>query len=188
MLLRRFLSLTAFVCSFGVSAAIANPQVQFQTTQGSFVVELNPTLAPVSVKNFLSYVKEGHYSNTLFHRVINGFMVQAGGFTEGMQEKSVRAPIALESKNGLKNIKGSIAMARTGNPNSATAQFFINVADNSALDYPNPDGHGYAVFGKVIAGMEVIDKIRTTPTTTQGPHQNVPVTPIIIESAKQIAE
>lgn len=188
MLLRRFLSLVAFVCSFGVSAAIANPQVEFQTTQGNFVVELNPALAPISVKNFLSYVKEGHYSNTLFHRVINGFMVQAGGFTEGMQQKPVHAPIALESKNGLKNIKGSIAMARTNDPNSATAQFFINVADNSALDYPGRDGYGYAVFGKVIAGMEVIDKIRTTPTTAQGMHFNVPVTPIIIQSAKQIAE
>ena len=188
MLFRRFLSLTALACSFSASIALANPRVEFQTTQGNFVVELNPALAPVSVKNFLSYVKEGHYSNTLFHRVINGFMVQAGGFTEGMQEKPVRAPIILESKNGLKNVKGSIAMARTSNPNSATAQFFINVADNSTLDYPNPDGNGYAVFGKVINGMETIDKIRTTPTTAQGSYQNVPVTPIIIQSAKQIAE
>lgn len=182
-----FLSFVLFI-TLAMQAAIAAPRVEFETSAGNFIVELNQEKAPITVNNFLNYVKAGHYSGTIFHRVINGFMVQGGGFTESMQEKATRAPITLESRNGLKNVTGSIAMARTADPNSATAQFFINVADNGALDYPKPDGNGYAVFGKVVSGMEVIDKIRTTPTRSYGPHSNVPSTPIVIRSAKQISQ
>ena len=165
------------------STAWADPKVLFKTTKGDFVVELNPEKAPITVENFLSYVNSGFYSGTIFHRVINGFMVQGGGFTQNMQEKTTKAPIALESRNGLKNLKYTIAMARTGDPNSATAQFFINVRDNSRLDYPSPDGFGYAVFGKVISGTEVIEDIKFSPTTVVRGMSDVPVNKITIESA-----
>ena len=159
------------------------PKVKFATTDGDFVVELNPDKAPRTVENFLQYVKDKHYDGTVFHRVIENFMVQGGGFSADMQQKAVRPPIPLEAGNGLKNQVGSIAMARTADPASATAQFFVNVRDNAMLDAPNPDGHGYAVFGKVVSGMDVINKIRGTPTGTKGPYRDVPVTPVVINSA-----
>lgn len=164
--------------------AAAQPKVEFTTTMGNFVVQLDPARAPKTVANFLDYVKSGFYKGTIFHRVIPGFMVQGGGFTADMKQKPTRAPIALESRNGLRNLRGTIAMARTSDPNSATSQFFVNVADNASLDYPKPDGYGYAVFGKVVSGMDVIDKIVAVPTKNDGPFQNVPVKPIVIESAK----
>jgi peptidyl-prolyl cis-trans isomerase A (cyclophilin A) len=164
-------------------AAFAGPKVLFKTNQGNFVVELDPEKAPKTVENFINYVNSGFYTGTIFHRVINGFMVQGGGFTKDMKEKSTQAPIPLESRNGLQNLKYTIAMARTGDPNSATSQFFINVRDNAKLDYPSPDGHGYAVFGKVISGTDVIDQINFAPTTVVRGMSDVPVTPIVIESA-----
>ena len=164
-------------------AALAGPKVLFKTNQGNFVVELDPEKAPKTVENFINYVNSGFYTGTIFHRVINGFMVQGGGFTKDMKEKSTQAPIPLESRNGLQNLKYTIAMARTGDPNSATSQFFINVRDNAKLDYPSPDGNGYAVFGKVISGTDVIDQIKFAPTTVVRGMSDVPVNPIIIESA-----
>lgn len=161
----------------------ANPRVKFTTSQGEFVVELDPAKAPKTVENFVQYVDDKHYEGTVFHRVIDGFMIQGGGFTTDMQQKPTRAPIPLEAKNGLKNDRYTIAMARTGNPNSATSQFYINVANNDMLNAPNPDGHGYAVFGKVVQGQAVIDKIRTVPTGNRGMHQNVPVSAVTITSA-----
>ncbi|CAG9165902.1 Peptidyl-prolyl cis-trans isomerase A [Cupriavidus laharis] len=161
-------------------------RVQFVTSQGKFTVEVYPDAAPKSVANFMEYVKSGFYSGTIFHRVINGFMVQGGGFDREMKQKPTRAPIPLEAQNGLKNKAGTVAMARTSDPNSATAQFFVNVVDNPNLDYPQPDGNGYAVFGKVVEGMDTIDKIKNVPTTAYGPMRNVPATPIVIESASVI--
>jgi peptidyl-prolyl cis-trans isomerase A (cyclophilin A) len=165
-------------------AAPAAPRVVLETSAGNITLELDPAKAPKTVENFLAYVKAGFYSGTIFHRVIDGFMIQGGGFTADMKQKPTRAPIPLESKNGLKNARGTIAMARTMDPNSATAQFFINVVDNPGLDYPKPDGNGYAVFGRVVEGMEVVDKIKAVPTTTAGPHQNVPAQPIVIKAAR----
>ena len=159
------------------------PKVKFKTTQGEFVVELYPDKAPVTVENFLKYVKDKHYDGTIFHRVIGDFMIQGGGFDASMAEKPTRAPIALEARNGLKNDRGTIAMARIREPNSATAQFFVNVVDNSGLNAPQPDGNGYAVFGKVVQGMDTVDKIRGVATTNKGMYQNVPATPIVINSA-----
>jgi peptidyl-prolyl cis-trans isomerase A (cyclophilin A) len=159
------------------------PKVTLQTSAGAIVIELNPTKAPKSVENFLQYVKDKHYDGTIFHRVMDGFMIQGGGFTADMNQKATRAPIPLEASNGLKNDRGTIAMARTSNPNSATSQFFINVVDNAMLNAPQPDGYGYAVFGKVVSGMEVVDKIRTVPVGNKGMHQNVPRSPITIQSA-----
>ncbi len=158
------------------------PRVKVQTSQGDFVLELQPDKAPKTVDNFLRYVADKHYDGTVFHRVIDGFMVQGGGFTANMTQKPTRSPIALEASNGLKNDRGTIAMARTGNPNSATSQFFINVANNDGLNAPQPDGYGYAVFGKVVTGMETIDKIRTVAVGNQGGFQNVPLTPVIINA------
>ena len=162
------------------------PQVQVKTSQGDFVLELNPQKAPKTVENFLQYVKDKHYDGTIFHRVIDNFMVQGGGFLPDMQEKPTRAPIALETSGGLKNDRGTIAMARTANPNSATAQFFINLVDNNGLNPPMPDGYGYAVFGKVVSGMDTIDKIRRVPTTSKGMYQDVPAKPVTIISATRI--
>jgi len=150
---------------------------------GDIVVQLDPVKAPRTVENFLAYVADKHYDGTIFHRVINGFMIQGGGFTADMQQKLTKAPIPLEAANGLKNDKYTIAMARTANPNSATSQFFINVADNANLNAPQPDGHGYAVFGKVIDGAAVVDKIKAVATGNRGMHQNVPTTPVVIQSA-----
>lgn len=154
---------------------------------GAIVVELFPDKAPLTVENFLQYVKGGHYDGTLFHRVIPGFMIQGGGFTADFTQKPTRAPVRNEAANGLKNTAGTLAMARTPHPHSATAQFFINVADNVPLDFrfPTAEGYGYCVFGKVVKGMDVvrrIEKVRTGPGPA--PHQNVPVKPVVIESAK----
>jgi peptidyl-prolyl cis-trans isomerase A (cyclophilin A) len=166
----------------------AHPQVLLKTSDGDIRVELYPEKAPKTVANFLDYVKSGQYNGTIFHRVIPGFMIQGGGYATNYSEKPTRAPIALESRNGLKNAVGTIAMARTSDPNSATAQFFINTVDNPGLDYPNPDGNGYAVFGKVVSGMDVVKKIERTPTTTRGPMQNVPQQPVVIESASVFSQ
>lgn len=180
---RMALGLAAALCLGSAAFANTASQVKFQTTLGDFTVEVYADKAPKTVENFLQYVKDKHYNGTIFHRVMDGFMVQGGGFTSDMNQKSTREPIVLEAKNGLKNDRGTIAMARTGNPNSATAQFFINVVDNAMLNAPSPDGYGYAVFGKVVSGMETIDKIKAAATGNKGMHQNVPVTPIIINSA-----
>jgi peptidyl-prolyl cis-trans isomerase A (cyclophilin A) len=168
----------------GTSAWAADaPRVKFATSAGDFVVEVYPDKAPKTVENFLQYVKDKHYDGTIFHRVISNFMVQGGGFTPDMVQKKGRAPIPLETSNGLKNDVGTIAMARTADPSSATSQFFVNVRDNAMLNAPNPDGHGYAVFGKVVSGMDVIEKIKMVPTGTKGPYGDVPMTPVIITSA-----
>ncbi|MDP2015513.1 peptidylprolyl isomerase [Hydrogenophaga sp.] len=161
----------------------AAPRVKLTTSMGDIVLELYPDKAPKTVENFLQYVKDKHYDGTVFHRVIDGFMIQGGGFGADMQQKATRAVVALEVSGGLKNNRGTIAMARTSNPNSATAQFFINLVDNANLNPPLPDGHGYAVFGKVVAGMDVVDKVRAAPTGNRGPFQNVPQTPITILKA-----
>jgi peptidyl-prolyl cis-trans isomerase A (cyclophilin A) len=159
-------------------------KVRLATTQGDVVLELDAAKAPKTVANFLAYVKAGHYDGLIFHRVIPTFMVQTGGYKPDLSEKTTRAPIALESRTGLSNVRGSIAMARTGNPDSATSQFFINVVDNLFLDQPNArDGNGYAVFGKVVEGMEVVDKIKDLPTQPKGMHENLPVTTVTIRKA-----
>lgn len=166
-----------------MGAGAADPQVDVKTSMGSFRVELYPEKAPKSVENFLQYVKSGHYNGTIFHRVIPGFMVQGGGMTADMSQKPTRAPVPIESKNGLKNDVGTLAMARTSDPNSATAQFFINVNKNDFLNYPGQDGWGYAVFGKVVDGMDVVTKIAKTPTGSGGPFRSdVPKQPVVIES------
>ena len=160
------------------------PRVSLETSLGVIVLELDAEKAPVTVANFIQYVREGHYDGTIFHRVISNFMIQGGGFTPNMQQKPTRAPIPLESRNGLRNTTGTIAMARTQVPDSATAQFFINVKDNDFLDQANSrDGHGYAVFGRVVSGMDVVEKIRTVPTSRRGMHSDVPVTPVTIIKA-----
>jgi peptidyl-prolyl cis-trans isomerase A (cyclophilin A) len=159
-------------------------QVRLQTSEGDIVVELDAAKAPKTVDNFLQYVKAGHYDGTIFHRVIPGFMIQGGGMKPDLSEKPTRAPIPLESRNGLSNTRGTVAMARTAVPDSATAQFFVNVVDNAFLDQPNArDGNGYAVFGKVVSGMDVVDRIRAVPVQNQGMHQNVPVKPVTIVRA-----
>ena len=169
-------------------AALAAPSVEMQTSAGKIVIELNADKAPGTVSNFLKYAKEGHYDGTIFHRVIDGFMIQGGGFTADMSEKKAGAPIQNEAKNGLKNQRGTIAMARRPDPHSATAQFFINHKDNSMLDYPGHDGWGYAVFGKVTQGLDIVDKIAKVPTGNSGMHQNVPTQPIIIQSVKVLSD
>jgi peptidyl-prolyl cis-trans isomerase B (cyclophilin B) len=164
---------------------MSNPRVTLQTSKGNIVLELYADQAPDTVENFLGYVRDGFFDGTIFHRVIPGFMIQGGGFTADMQQKSTKAPIENEADNGVKNERGTIAMARTGNPHSATAQFFINTADNGPLDHTGktPQGWGYAVFGKVVEGMDVVDAIGGVATTNRGPHQNVPAEPVIIEKA-----
>ncbi|AUT59205.1 peptidyl-prolyl cis-trans isomerase [Paraburkholderia sp. PGU19] len=159
--------------------------VELHTNHGVIKLELDAEKAPKSVENFLAYVKAGHYDNTVFHRVIDGFMIQGGGFEPGMTQKPTSTPIANEANNGLKNVKGSVAMARTNDPHSATAQFFINVNDNDFLNHssPTPQGWGYAVFGKVVEGLEVVDAIRKVKTGSKGFHQDVPVDDVIIEKA-----
>ncbi len=159
-------------------------KVRLSTSMGDLVVELNRERSPKTVDNFVQYVKAGHYDGTIFHRVIDNFMIQGGGMKSDLSEKPTRAPIPLESRNGLKNLHGTVAMARTNMPDSATSQFFINLIDNAFLDSANSrDGHGYAVFGKVVEGMDVIDKIKTVPTTSKGGHQNVPVAEVVIRKA-----
>jgi peptidyl-prolyl cis-trans isomerase A (cyclophilin A) len=167
------------------STAPARPQVEFQTSQGNFVIELYPDKAPQTVNNFLQYIEHGFYQNTIFHRTLKNIMVQGGGLTESLQEKSTFSPIINESNNGLKNEPGTIAMARAFAPDSATSQFFINISDNKYLNYYKPEPHyiGYCVFGKVIRGMSVVERIGGIPTQEVGLHKNVPVEPIVIYQA-----
>ncbi|MEW6164795.1 MAG: peptidylprolyl isomerase [Pseudomonadota bacterium] len=178
--------LTLFLALCLSSAWAANPQVELKTSHGAIVLELDAAKAPKTVENFLQYVRDGFYDGTVFHRVIDGFMIQGGGFTSDLKQKDTRAPIANEAKNGLRNTIGSIAMARTADPHSASAQFFINLVDNAPLDYPSRDGWGYAVFGRVVQGLDVVRKIGKVATGNAGFHQNVPVTPVVIESAKLV--
>jgi peptidyl-prolyl cis-trans isomerase B (cyclophilin B) len=163
-------------------------KVRLDTTQGAIVIELDEANAPATVANFLQYVRDGHYDDTLFHRVIPGFMVQGGGFAPGMTQKPTRSPVANEAGNGLKNRKYTVAMARTSEPHSATAQFFINVADNDFLDYkgPSPQGWGYCVFGKVVEGSDVVDAIAKVPTGRSGFHQDVPRDDVVIRRAEAV--
>lgn len=162
--------------------------IRLHTSLGAIDLELDAARAPKTVENFLAYVKAGHYDNTVFHRVINGFMIQGGGFEPGMKQKPTQAPIENEAANGLKNDKYTVAMARTSDPHSATAQFFINVADNGFLNHsaPNPQGWGYCVFGKVVGGTDVVDKIKAARTNRHGMHQDVPETDVLIERAEVI--
>jgi len=186
---RTFIRLLAALSVAGashVAFAADNPQVALKTSMGSIVVELYPEKAPKSVANFLEYVKGGHYNGTIFHRVIDGFMIQGGGFDKSMSQKPTKAPIENEAKNGLKNEPYTLAMARTSDPHSATAQFFINVSNNVFLDYPSRDGWGYAVFGKVVKGTEVVDKIKAVDVTSNGMHANVPTKAVVIESASVV--
>ena len=169
-------------CSLS-TIALAGPKVEFKTNMGNFIVELDSEKAPKTSANFLNYVKSGFYNGTIFHRVIDGFMIQGGGFTPDMNQKPTSAPVASEAQNGLKNQIYTIAMARTSDPDSATAQFFINVKDNQGLDYPNAMGNGYTVFGKVISGSQTIDAIRKVPTIVAGRMSDVPSKTVIIESA-----
>ena len=180
------LALAACALSFSASLLAAEaPRVLLDTSLGDIEIELDATKAPVSVKNFLGYVDSGFYNGVQFHRVIPGFMVQTGGFTADMQQKDTLAPIKNEADNGLHNVRGTLAMARTRDVNSATSQFFINLTDNDFLDHGSRD-FGYAVFGKVVRGMEVVDKIAAVRTGNRGMHQNVPVEPVLIESAKRL--
>jgi peptidyl-prolyl cis-trans isomerase A (cyclophilin A) len=158
--------------------------VVMKTSMGDIEMQLYKDKAPISVENFLGYVNKKFYDGTIFHRIIPTFMIQGGGYTADMTKKPTGAAIKIESQNGLKNMRGAVAMARTGDPNSATAQFFINVVDNPGLDYPKPDGHGYAVFGQVISGMEVVDKIKAAPTGVKDGMRDVPTTPVVIQSIR----
>ena len=159
-------------------------KVVMETSKGTIELELDAAKAPKTVANFVSYVKKGHYDGTIFHRVIPGFMIQGGGFTADMQQKATDAPVENEAKNGLKNVRGAISMARTSNPHSATSQFFLVHKDSGFLDYPGQDGWGYCVFGKITKGLDVLDAIAAVQTTNAGMHQNVPAEPIVIKSAK----
>ncbi len=178
------LILSLLLCSATVAGAApaGNPVVLMDTSLGKIKIELFAKEAPISVKNFLDYANKGFYSGTIFHRVISGFMIQGGGFTAEFKQKQTDAPIKNEAGNGLKNDRGTIAMARTGAPDSATSQFFINVVDNDGLNRPRPDGFGYAVFGKVIEGMDVVDKIKSVKTRMNMGMRDVPETPVVIKS------
>jgi peptidyl-prolyl cis-trans isomerase A (cyclophilin A) len=186
ILRRLWLTLGACLLVAVSHAAEPAPRVKFSTSAGEFVLELYPDKAPKTVANFLRYVADKHYDGTVFHRVMANFMIQGGGFSPDLQQKPTREPIVLEANNGLKNDRGTVAMARTTNPDSATAQFFINVVDNQGLNAPSPDGFGYTVFGKVVSGMDVVDKIRQAPVGNKGMHQNVPLAAILINSARQL--
>lgn len=183
--LRKQIFLIVFILLFTITSNIQaeTTMVKMDTNQGTIMLELDADNAPNTVANFLTYAKEGFFDGTIFHRVISNFMIQGGGFTEDMNQKTVRDPIKNEANNGLKNDNGTIAMARTGDPHSATAQFFINVKDNDFLNFSSetPQGWGYAVFGKVTEGMDIVEKIKAAETTTKGPYQDVPVEAIIIE-------
>lgn len=182
-----FATLTVLVA---LSAAAANPQVEMRTSMGTVVIELYPDKAPLTVDNFLQYAKDRHYDGTVFHRVIPGFMIQGGGYGRDFSEKPTRKPVRNEAANGLRNDTGTVAMARTSEPHSATAQFFINVADNEFLNFrfPTQEGYGYCVFGRVVKGMDVVGRIVKVPTGP-GPagHRDVPVKPVVIESVKLLA-
>lgn len=181
------LLLTLIVGLSSVVATAAEPTVELKTNMGSIVIEMFPEKAPATVKNFTQYVKDGHYDGTIFHRVIPKFMIQGGGFTTDFKQKPVRPAIRNEAANGVKNVIGTVAMARTSDPHSATAQFFINVADNDFLDfrYPTQQGYGYCVFGRVVGGMDVVRRIAGVATGAgPGPHRNVPRQPVVIERAR----
>ena len=160
--------------------------IRLTTTLGDILIELDDKAAPKTCENFRQYVADGFYDGTIFHRVINGFMIQGGGFMADMMQKATREPIENEADNGLSNVTGSIAMARTMQPHSATAQFFINVKDNSFLDHPGQDGWGYCVFGKVVEGLDVVNKIKEVATGNRAGHQDVPVEPVVIEKAEAV--
>ena len=180
-----------FICAtMATQASASNPRVQMVTSMGTIVIELDPASAPGTVANFLSYVREGFYDNTIFHRVIKSFMIQGGGFTPEMKQKPTHAPIANEADNGLKNDTGTIAMARTSAPHSATSQFFINVKDNAFLNHKakNSRGWGYCVFGKVIEGMKVVRAIENVKTTARMGYADVPVHPVVIQKMTLVAE
>ncbi len=182
---RMLLALLAGLFVVGATRA-ANPVVVMDTSMGPITIELFEDKAPVTVKNFLNYVDKKHYDGTIFHRVISDFMIQGGGFEPGMKQKATDKPIKNESGNGLSNTRGTIAMARTSDPDSATAQFYINVVDNAPLDKAKArDGVGYCVFGKVIEGMDVVDKIRAVKTDSKGGHQNVPIQDVTIKSVRR---
>jgi len=193
MLRRSSLLLVAGLAFGAAQAQAANPQVDLDTSAGKVRIELYPDAAPKTVENFLTYVKAKQYDGTQFHRVIPGFMVQGGGFNSEFQQKPTRGPVQNEaeqsSKAGLLNTPGTVAMARTSDPQSATAQFFINVADNAFLDHRSPDatGWGYCVFGRVVAGTDIVDRIKGVSTTTRGSHQNVPTEDVVIERAEETA-
>ncbi len=186
---RHFIQLIAALSVAGAmqgAHAADNPRVALKTTMGDIVLELYPEKAPKSVANFLDYVKSGHYNGTIFHRVINNFMIQGGGFDKDMKQKPTNPPIENEAKNGLKNDTYTVAMARTSAPHSASAQFFINVKNNGFLDYPGQDGWGYAVFGKVVKGTDIVDRIKAVETTSSGMYSNVPAKPVVIESVSVV--
>lgn len=199
VLAMRLFTLAALLCFAGLvftpahaassttqgSAMSTNPQVKLQTNKGDIIIELNAEAAPKTVENFIGYVQDGFYDGTIFHRVINNFMIQGGGFEAGMKQKTTKSPVENEANNGLKNDQYTLAMARTSDPHSATAQFFINVTNNDFLNFtsPTPNGWGYAVFGKVVEGQDVVDSMKTVKTGNKGFHQDVPVDDLIIESA-----
>ena len=178
-------ALLASTSGLAMAKSATKPQVKFTTSMGEFVVELDPAKAPKTVENFLQYVNDKHYEGTVFHRVIDGFMIQGGGFTADMKQKPTNDPIENEAKNGLKNAKYSIAMARTSDPHSATAQFFINTVDNDFLNHTSPtaQGWGYAVFGKVVKGEDIVDAIKKVRTTRKGFHDDVPFDTVVIDKA-----
>jgi cyclophilin family peptidyl-prolyl cis-trans isomerase len=189
--MKKFLLLALIVLSFGAHAAgpaKANPQVRITTNMGVIEAELYADKAPLTVKNFLSYVERGYYNGTIFHRVMSGFMIQGGGFVPGLKQKSTGVPVKNEADNGLKNLAGTLAMARTPDPHSASAQFFINTVDNAMLDHRDKTdrGWGYAVFGKVMKGMDVVKKIESVHTHTVGPFENVPKQDVVIQKVEQI--
>jgi len=188
-----FLSAACLYLALSSNLQAATPEVknlvEFQTSQGNFTVELYPEKAPKTVENFVQYVKDGFYDNTIFHRVINRFMIQGGGFERDLTEKNTRAPIVNEASNGLLNELGTIAMARTADPDSATAQFFVNLGNNQFLNYTGPDAEsiGYCVFGKVVSGLDVVQKIGLSATGNMGRHSDVPIKPITIKSARLVS-
>jgi peptidyl-prolyl cis-trans isomerase B (cyclophilin B) len=182
------ISALSVLAAVAPAAGAANPKVVLETTKGQITIELYPDKAPATVQNFLAYVDAGFYNGTIFHRVIAGFMIQGGGFTPDMQQKPTRPAIKIESDNGLKNLRGTVAMARTQDPNSATAQFFINSVDNAFLNFTakTPKGWGYAVFGKVVLGMEVVDEISKVKTGAKHGYSDVPGDPVVINAAKRV--
>jgi len=186
---RMIVMMILFACLVpSAGSAAENPKVMLETTLGDITIELYTDKAPSTVKNFLEYVDSGFYDGTIFHRVIRGFMIQGGGLTEAMKDKSTREPISNEADNGLKNERGTIAMARTGYPHSATSQFFINTVDNAFLNFRSKatEGYGYCVFGKVVKGMDVVDAIEKVQTVNRAGHQDVPMNPVIIKKAVQV--
>ncbi len=182
----RLLTIIALTCAFALPVQAETVRVLLQTSKGDITLELDQAKAPKTVANFLRYVDEGFYAGTIFHRVIPNFMVQGGGLTAELEKKPTHEPVENEADNGLKNTRGSVAMARTRDPHSATAQFFINHADNAFLDYPGQDGWGYAVFGRVVEGMDVVDIIAEVPTIRSGGRSDVPAETVLIESATRL--